>query len=248
MPASAKSLNSANRRGRWKNWSLVFFGSTLGRQTLGDLAVIRSALRNQMARLLGPGLLLVGCTVGFEARAQAPAQASFQQQQPALPPGMPGGGAYGMPATQGSYVVPQPAISSTQPRTKPPVMQSQLPPGSPPLGLEGYCPVTMVNEKLWERGNPRWGVVHRGRTYLFIGREAQQTFLANPDRFSPVMSGIDPVLAIDQNQIVPGTVGNGVFFDKRFYLFSSGTSQRLFNQNPRRYADEALKGEVTTTR
>ncbi len=128
--------------------------------------------------------------------------------------------------------------ATAQPNPRP---QFQLPPGSPPLGMEGYCPVTLVNQKRWVQGDSRWGAVHRGRTYLFTGPEEQKHFLASPDSFSPVMSGNDPVMAADQRQVVPGTRTHGVFYGNRIYLFSSEASLQQFNQNPRRYAAESLQ-------
>ena len=53
----------------------------------------------------------------------------------------------------------------------------------PALGLDGYCPVTLADQKKWQVGDRRYGVIHRGRTYLFAGPVEQQKFLANPDHY-----------------------------------------------------------------
>ncbi len=119
--------------------------------------------------------------------------------------------------------------------------QIKLPPGSPPVGMDGYCPVTLVEQKRWVLGDTQWGAVHRGRTYLFKGPEEQKRFLANPDTFSPVMSGIDPVVAIDQRQVVPGMRKFGVFYGNRIYLFSSDESLKKFDADKRRYSTEVLQ-------
>ena len=118
---------------------------------------------------------------------------------------------------------------------------ANLPPGSPPLGLDGCCPVTLVEQKRWARGDTQWGAVHRGRTYLFASSEAQHRFLANPDAYSPVIEGNDPVLALDNRQLVPGSRALGVFYEKRVYLFSSEETLRRFEQNPKRYAAEIVQ-------
>ena len=76
-----------------------------------------------------------------------------------------------------------------------------------------------------------------GRTYLFAGPEEQQKFLANPDRFSPVMSGDDPVLhTINQGQHVAGSRMYGVSYAVRVYLFTSEQTLQMFQQDPKRYA------------
>jgi YHS domain-containing protein len=109
------------------------------------------------------------------------------------------------------------------------------PAGSPPWGLEGYCPVSLCEKQKWIRGDRRWGAIHRGRTYLFAGPGEQQRFLADPDRYAPVASGNDVVLAAEQGQIVPGMREHGVFYKHRIYLFSSEASLQKFSANSDAY-------------
>ena len=82
-------------------------------------------------------------------------------------------------------------------------------------------------------GRSAFGMQHHGRTYLFAGPEEQQKFLANPDRFSPVMSGDDPVLALDQGQHVAGSRMYGVSYADHVYLFTSEQTLQMFQQNPK---------------
>jgi len=110
-------------------------------------------------------------------------------------------------------------------------------PAAPPaLGLDGYCPVTLLEQERWVRGDPRYGVIHRGRTYLFVGPEEAKRFFADPDRFAPVLSGIDVVLAVEENRQVSGKREHGAWYEGRMYLFSSEASLRKFDQDPSRYA------------
>lgn len=111
-----------------------------------------------------------------------------------------------------------------------------LPPGAPPLGFDGYCPVTMRSAWKWQPGDPKWGAIHRGRTFWFAGQAEQQQFLANPDYYSPALSGMDPVLAIDHRQTVPGKREHSIDYDNQFYLFSSEASLQQFTSNPERYS------------
>lgn len=132
-----------------------------------------------------------------------------------------------------------PAVAVAQ---KPAVSQT----GSNPLGMDGYCAVTLKKDQRWIPGDRRWGVNHRGRTYLFASAEAQRQFLADPDAFSPVLSGIDPVLAIDQGRSISGQRRHGVFFDGQVYLFSNETSLQRFSENPKRYASGIRQALQTT--
>ena len=116
-----------------------------------------------------------------------------------------------------------------------------LPPGSPPLGLDGYCPVHLVQRKCWTAGDVRFGAIHHGHTYLFASPEEQKQFLARPEAFAPVMGGQDPVRALDGQQSVAGKREFGVYYQSRVYLLADQASYERFTKNPNRYAAEALQ-------
>ncbi|RMG01331.1 MAG: hypothetical protein D6741_05335 [Planctomycetota bacterium] len=103
-------------------------------------------------------------------------------------------------------------------------------------GVDGYCPVELVENERWVPGDERWAVEHRGRTYLMSGPEQQQKFLANPDRYAPVLSGLDPVAFLDGQQSTAGVTDYCVVYDGRLYMFSSADHLARFRQNPSRYA------------
>ena len=117
---------------------------------------------------------------------------------------------------------------------------AEAPTMNPPLGLDGYCPVTLTEKQEWTVSDRRWGAIHRGRTYLFAGPEEQRRFFSDPDRYSPVISGNDIVLATEQGQAVPGKREHGVFFGNRMYLFSSEATLEKFARNPHVFANQAM--------
>lgn len=118
---------------------------------------------------------------------------------------------------------------------------AQIPAGSPPLALDGFCPVTLAENRQWHDGDIRWGAVHRGRTYLFSSAVYQQRFLANPDRYSPVNQGNDPVLALERGIDVPGRREHGVTFGEHVYLFATEASLARFSSDPERYASPIVQ-------
>lgn len=118
--------------------------------------------------------------------------------------------------------------------------------GSMPLGLEGYCPVTLVDKGAWVEGRAQWGARHRGRTYLFAGAEQQKAFLADPDRYAPALSGDDPVLACDAGKQIAGQRRYGVTYQARTYLFSSPETRTTFAANPQRYTSRVMVAEQST--
>jgi len=119
---------------------------------------------------------------------------------------------------------------------------------SAPLGLDGYCAVSLAERERWIKGDPRYGVIHRGRTYLFAGPEEANRFYADPDRYAPVMSGMDVVVAVDENRQVPGRREHGAWYERRVYLFASEATFRRFDQDPARYAAAAMQASTSMAR
>jgi protein disulfide-isomerase len=141
-----------------------------------------------------------------------------------------------------------PSATATPPQTetvaasKPPVgVGFQLPPGAPPLALDGYCPVTVTEKMTWKKGDVKFGAIHRGRTYLFATEEEQKKFLADPDQYSPVISGNDPVVALEKGESVPGKREFGLMCEKRMFLFSSKESYDKFCGDSKRYAGQIFQ-------
>ena len=117
----------------------------------------------------------------------------------------------------------------------------QLPAGCPPLALDGYCPVTVTEKMVWKKGDVRFGAIHRGRTYLFASAEEQQKFLGEPDKYSPIISGNDPVVALEKGAPAPGKREYGLMYKNRMFLFSSKESYDKFCGDSKRYAGEIFQ-------
>jgi YHS domain-containing protein len=135
------------------------------------------------------------------------------------------------------------ATASTQAAATPAAPAEPDTYGSMPVGLEGYCPVTLAERGAWVEGRAQWGARHRGRTYLFASAEQQKAFLADPDRYAPALSGDDPVLAFDGGKSTPGQRRYGVTYQSRTYLFSSTETRDAFAANPQRYTSGAMVAE-----
>ena len=139
--------------------------------------------------------------------------------------------------TTASYPQQQtrPQVSSTTVRAQP---------TKTTLGLDGYCCVSLTNQDgtvaAWIKGKPHIGIKHRGRIYLFSNQQNLQLFLSNPDKFSPVLSGFDPVLFTDHQRLIDGQRKYGVAYKKRVYLFQNEYTLRAFWNSPDRYAQAAL--------
>lgn len=182
--------------------------------------------------------------------AQPPTVAPARPEWPGLPLAT-------APRTAGRVATPPPQTAAAVPTAPPlaapgqqlaaqPQAQASADPyaqESMPLGLEGYCPVTLASRGVWAEGQAQYGVRHRGRTYLFAGAAEQQAFLADPDRYSPALSGDDPVVALDVGRSLPGQRRFGVTYGSRMYLFSSPETRAAFQGQPERYAARIAQAE-----
>jgi len=168
------------------------------------------------------------------AVATTPAPAPRPEPPPTMPPARPQWP--GLAATQ-----PAPATTPAAPARDAAAEQPM------PLGLEGYCPVTLAEKQVWTEGRPQYGARHRGRTYLFAGPDQQRAFLADPDRYAPALSGDDPVLAFEQGKSMPGQRRFGVVCQSRMYLFASPQTRDAFAANPEKYTGRVALAEQSAT-
>lgn len=109
----------------------------------------------------------------------------------------------------------------------------------PAVALDGYCPVTLSEEERWQKGDPQWGAIHRGQTFLFATHQHQQKFLADPDRYSPVLSGYDPVRYLERGEVLAGKRRHGMWFRGKIYLFADEAGLDRFSQSAEYYAQKA---------
>ncbi|MDO4571617.1 MAG: hypothetical protein Q4D38_14630 [Planctomycetia bacterium] len=103
------------------------------------------------------------------------------------------------------------------------------------IGLDGFCPVTLLTTEQWVEGSKQWSVVHHGITYYLASAEQVQAFLDDPDKYVPVHDGHDPVTLLDSGKEARGTTDNCVVFEGKLYMFSSEASLNRFFDDADRY-------------
>jgi YHS domain-containing protein/thiol-disulfide isomerase/thioredoxin len=180
------------------------------------------------------------------------AESGYGAREPAFPHPTP----QGSPEWPLASASPPPASQPGQPATRAPNLQRdpmaqtspavELPPGNPPLSLDGYCPVQLGEKKRWVLGNTRWGLRHEGRTYLFAGPEEQKRFDANPEAYAPAKSGNDVVLLAEEGQAVAGRREHGAWFRGKVYLFASEDTFRKFEASPEQYTQAVQESSQNT--
>ncbi len=102
--------------------------------------------------------------------------------------------------------------------------------------LDGYCPVQLKENDRWVIGNRDLQVVYQGQLFHFASDIARKQFEAAPEKYAPVRSGNDVVLAIEENRTVPGNVNHSAVWHGRLYLFSNSATLSMFQADPARYA------------
>ena len=171
------------------------------------------------------------------ARAPAPSGRSASQD-PRLPPQLPVQQVGQQPFAPSAQAAQRTSAQFAAPRT---LTATQ----APPLSIDGFCPVTILETGRWQKGNKTWGAIHRSRTYLFASAEAQRRFLADPDRYAPVLSGCDPVILAETNQWVSGSHNIGLLIGGKTYFFASEETLARFEQSPQAYLGQLSQAIAT---
>jgi YHS domain-containing protein len=114
------------------------------------------------------------------------------------------------------------------------------------LGLEGYCPVSLVHEETWTKGRVKHQAELEGVLYLFAGPEERRLFEAAPTPYLPVCSGEDVVRLLDEQRHSVGRRAHGLFFQERIFLFDSEETLGKFWGDPSRYAAYAIPRPTDT--
>lgn len=113
------------------------------------------------------------------------------------------------------------------------------------IGLDGYCPVCVIEMKAWEKGNPSIQSTFDGVSYLFPSDAIKAKFDANPEKYVPALNGDCIVCYQMAGKRVPGQVQHPALYNNRLYLFPSDAEKESFKANPTAFAktDLAVDGE-----
>ena len=103
-------------------------------------------------------------------------------------------------------------------------------------GMGGYCPVQLQEKDRWVAGSPDYQTSYQGQVFHFSSEAARKRFEAAPEKYAPVQSGNDIVLATEENRTVPGEVNHSAVWHGRLYLFSNSATLAAFQKDPARYA------------
>ena len=103
--------------------------------------------------------------------------------------------------------------------------------------LGGYCPVCVIEMKSWMKGSPNYAAEFDGKTYYFPGDKQRTMFLANPDKYAPVLGGDCTVCLADAGKRMPGNIQHASIYQDRLFLFPNAAMKKKFRTDLTRYAN-----------
>ena len=105
------------------------------------------------------------------------------------------------------------------------------------LLLDGFSPVSLLNDKKWIKGTEEFAVDFEGQWFLLTSAAEVKAFRAKPESYVPQFMGCDPVLIWDTSRVpaVRGMTRFAAFYDDQLYLFSTAENRDLFKQSPDKY-------------
>ena len=105
----------------------------------------------------------------------------------------------------------------------------------------GRCLVRLVDGQELVDGQPQFAVDWQNHKVCFAGHEEMTRFLANPERYWPMLNGGCPVTAVDSSTLVQGLPQLGVTYRGRVWFFRSEADLERFEQNPTNYYETVMK-------
>lgn len=103
------------------------------------------------------------------------------------------------------------------------------------LSIEGFCPVELTDNDRWIRGESRVCLLKDNLVFVFSSVEARETFLANPERYTPALSGCDLIEWQKSKTLVLGARKHGVRYREKTYLFASKENLDSFFKDPDKF-------------
>lgn len=112
------------------------------------------------------------------------------------------------------------------------------------IGLEGYCPVCIINSQNWIAGKANHSATYDGKTYFFPEDGPRQEFLRSPAKYVPALGGDCTVCYEKAGKRMPGNIRSALLHNNRLYLFPGAKEREAFKQAPQEFenTDLAING------
>jgi thioredoxin-related protein/YHS domain-containing protein len=105
----------------------------------------------------------------------------------------------------------------------------------------GQCLVSAVDDREIVPGSSSFQATYRGQQLLFRSAEHKDMFLAEPNRYWPMLDGICAISLLNEDNRVGGSLEFAAIFRKRVWLFTSERAMHEFLKEPAEVVDEVAE-------
>jgi thiol-disulfide isomerase/thioredoxin/YHS domain-containing protein len=112
---------------------------------------------------------------------------------------------------------------------------------SKPPAFAGQCLVSAVDDREIVPGSAAYQMTYRGQQLLFRSADHKDLFLAEPNRYWPMLDGICAITLLNDDARVGGNLEFAAVFRKRVWLFASEQAMHEFLKEPAEVVDEVAE-------
>lgn len=100
------------------------------------------------------------------------------------------------------------------------------------VGLKGYCPVALRDERRLADGRAAYVSYYRGKAYYFSSAAAKDRFDASASDYAPASGGEDLTMKTLSGEVIEGSLDHSVWYKGRLYLFHTAENLKTFMAAP----------------
>ncbi len=104
-----------------------------------------------------------------------------------------------------------------------------------PVGLNGFCPVSMITKAQLVKGSPNVRLVYGNQEYFFASIAERTKFMDDPAMFLPKFEGQCPVTRVEESKSVPGSLQYPALYRNELYLIAGKEQREKFLSDPEHY-------------
>jgi len=103
--------------------------------------------------------------------------------------------------------------------------------GADGIAIEGFDAVAYHKTGAAQKGQYNFQVTWNGGLWHFTSLENRQNFSENPEKYAPQYGGYDPLGMAMNGSTEPGTPELWTVVDGKLYLFYSGKTRKIWQEN-----------------
>lgn len=113
----------------------------------------------------------------------------------------------------------------------------------PQLGFDGLCLVSLLDDRKLNAGDENVTAVFNGTQLRFVSERHRRAFLADPDKYWPLMDGACPVASSRREKATAGSPETVAVFRGRLLLFRSMEHREEFASDPGSFLPQVAAGD-----